>query len=62
MNKSVRKWRENNKEKYNDYIKGQMVIYRKRHKETVNSKRMKTYYWSKISQTFLQILMDDPKN
>jgi hypothetical protein len=57
MKKSTQKWRENNKDKYNEYMRVQMLKYRERNNERDNKNRMKRYYWNKVSKEFLNILI-----
>lgn len=54
MKIAVYKWRENNKEKYNDYMREVVYV---RHSEIIKEKRMKKYYLEKELQRFRNILL-----
>ena len=45
---AIMKWRNNNKQVYNEYMISQMKIYNANNKEQINSKRMDKYYAIKI--------------
>ena len=45
---AIMKWRNSNKQVYNEYMISQMKIYNANNKEQINSKRMDKYYATKI--------------
>ena len=47
---AIMKWRHNNKQIYNDYVKDQMKMYHSKNKEKVNVQRMIRYYADKVYQ------------
>jgi hypothetical protein len=50
---AIMKWRENNKEEYNDYMRE--IVY-SRHSDKIKEKRMKRYYFQKECKIFRDIL------
>jgi len=53
VKKSIMKWRDNNKEEYNAYMREQVYL---KHSDKIKEKRMKRYYLEKEFQTFRNIL------
>lgn len=53
-----KKWRESNKEYFNEMRKPIQKRYYENHCEELKEKRMKIYYYQKIAKQFRSILLD----
>jgi hypothetical protein len=56
--KAIKKWRENNKENYDEYQATYMrEIFYKKNCDKIKEKRMKKYYFQKECEKFRKILL-----
>lgn len=56
--KSIYKWRQANKDEFNQYMGTYMNNYYKNHSDYFRKKRMDLYYYKKETQIFRNILID----
>jgi len=54
---SIMKWRNSNKEKYNEYMKGYNNDYYHEHGDIFRKKRMNKYYFQKEAKRLCSILI-----
>lgn len=58
VQKSIMKWRTNNKDEYDNYQANYMrEVFYKKNSEIIKEKRMKKYYLQKECETFRKILL-----
>lgn len=56
--KSTKKWRDNNRDHYNNYMKNAMREWTAANREHYNKTKRDYHRWRKISKTFREILID----